>query len=192
MDAKISPFLPQRRSKPMDAPSSRLDPSSWLLLCRSVRFGDTDAAGVMHFHQLLRWCHEAYEESLERFGIPPSQVFPRPVWAVGDASSGPAPPGALLPEEAPLTVALPIVHCSADYLRPLRVGDPLAISLSPERLDASLFEVRYSFRGGGAVVARGLTRHLAITVAERCRCPLPVPIVRWLEASGLVAGVRPL
>jgi 1,4-dihydroxy-2-naphthoyl-CoA hydrolase len=43
--------------------------SDFLLLCRSVRFGDTDAAGVMHFHQLLRWCHEAYEESLEIFGV---------------------------------------------------------------------------------------------------------------------------
>ena len=43
------------------------------MLCRSVRFGETDAdqgaAGVMHFQQLLRWCHEAYEESLERFGL---------------------------------------------------------------------------------------------------------------------------
>jgi hypothetical protein len=36
-------------------------PDDWLLLCRTVRFGETDAAGVMHFHQLLRWCHEAYE-----------------------------------------------------------------------------------------------------------------------------------
>ena len=31
---------------------------AWLELRRVVRFGDTDAAGVMHFHQLLRWCHE--------------------------------------------------------------------------------------------------------------------------------------
>ncbi|MGA0279943.1 MAG: thioesterase family protein, partial [Vulcanococcus sp.] len=46
-----------------------MNPNSWLMLCRSVRFGETDAAGVMHFQQLLRWCHEAYEESLERFGL---------------------------------------------------------------------------------------------------------------------------
>ena len=45
-------------------------PDHWLQLERRVRFGDTDAAGVMHFHQLLRWCHEAWEESLERFGLP--------------------------------------------------------------------------------------------------------------------------
>ncbi|MFO0077298.1 MAG: 1,4-dihydroxy-2-naphthoyl-CoA hydrolase, partial [Cyanobacteriota bacterium] len=25
-------------------------PDDWLLLCRTVRFGETDAAGVMHFH----------------------------------------------------------------------------------------------------------------------------------------------
>ncbi len=53
-----------------------MDSNSWLLLLRTVRFGDTDAAGVMHFHQLLRWCHEAYEESLERFGIVAATVFP--------------------------------------------------------------------------------------------------------------------
>jgi 1,4-dihydroxy-2-naphthoyl-CoA hydrolase len=162
----------------------KLDPSAWLLLCRTVRFGDTDAAGVMHFHQLLRWCHEAFEESLERFGIPPAQIFPRPAWPT---AAGPPPE-----QTSSLTVALPIVHCSADYLHPLRVGDPLAIALSPERLDPGGFEVRYRFSSEGSLVAQGLTRHLAITAAERRRCPLPHPIGRWLEASGLASGVRPL
>jgi len=164
--------------------SSRPDPSSWLLLCRTMRFGDTDAAGVMHFHQLLRWCHEAYEESLERFGIAAAEVFPRPVWD-GEGESG---DGA----EASPVLALPIVHCSADYLRPLRVGDPLSIALEPKRLDPGLFEVSYSFRNDGALVARGLTRHLAIRAADRRRCGLPDPINRWLEASGLASGVQAL
>lgn len=143
-----------------------------------MRFGDTDAAGVMHFHQLLRWCHEAYEESLERFGIPAASVFPRPLWPgeQGDV----------------VAVGLPIVHCSADYLRPLRVGDPLAIALEPRRLDPGQFEVSYSFRSDGDVVARGLTRHLAITAGDRRRCVLPEAIQRWLEASGLGVGVREL
>ena len=37
---------------------------------------------LMHFQQLLRWCHEAYEESLERFGMQWSQIEPagRAVW----------------------------------------------------------------------------------------------------------------
>ena len=153
-----------------------MDPGTWLLLCRTVRFGDTDAAGVMHFHQLLRWCHEAYEESLERFGIAAGEIFPTP---------------AARPE-----VALPIVHCRADYLAPLACGDPLAIQLEPRRLDSGCFEVTYSFRQGiqpeAPLMARGLTRHLAIRSTSRQRCPLPEPINRWLEASSLSAGIQPL
>jgi len=147
-------------------------PSSWLQLQRTVRFGDTDAAGVMHFHQLLRWCHEAYEESLQRFGLAPAAVFPTPQHR---------------PE-----VALPIVHCRADYRRPLVVGDELAITLTPMRLDPSSFEVAYSFEIDGAEAARGLTRHLAINASNRQRCPLPEAIQRWLEAACLGAGVQPL
>jgi len=150
-------------------------PSTWLQLKRSVRFGDTDAAGVMHFHQLLRWCHEAYEESLERCGLPAASVFPRPEWA-GDSPA----------------VALPIVYCQAEFRRPLLVGDQLRISLRPEALGPEGFEVGYSFACEGQPVAQGLTRHLAITVAERQRCPLPEGIRRWLEASGLGEGVRPV
>lgn len=149
-----------------------MNPSDWLLLCRTVRFGDTDAAGVMHFPQLLRWCHEAYEESLERFGLPVGLIFPAP---------------GRVPE-----VALPIVHCHADYLRPLVCGDPLAIALEPQRLDPGCFELRYRFRRDGEPVAEALTRHLAIGSGSRQRCPLPDPIQRWLEASSLGSGVRPL
>jgi 1,4-dihydroxy-2-naphthoyl-CoA hydrolase len=149
-----------------------MNPADWLLLCRSVRFGETDAAGVMHFAELLRWCHEAYEESLARFGLPAQAIFPTP---------------GHVPE-----VALPIVHCHADYLRPLVCGDPLEIQLEPLRLDPGCFEVRYHLRRGGAPVAEALTRHLAIRASSRQRCPLPDSIQRWLEASCLQGGVRPL
>jgi 1,4-dihydroxy-2-naphthoyl-CoA hydrolase len=139
------------------------DPADWLLLCRTVRFGDTDAAGVMHFHQLLRWCHEAYEESLERFGVAATAIFPTP---------GQTP-----------AVALPIVHASADYRRPLACGDPLAIELRPRALDDSSFEVTYRFHHDGREAASGLTRHLAIGAADRRRQALPAAISDWLEAS---------
>lgn len=157
---------------------------SWLLLHRTVRFGDTDAAGVMHFHQLLRWCHEAYEESLEAFGVAPACVFPM---AAADRPAG---------LEAP-AVALPIVHCSADFRRPLVCGDPLLIHLEPLRLDPGSFEVRYRFqrvRTGEEPqdAALGLTRHLAIEAANRLRCSLPDPIQRWLEAAAVASGgIRP-
>ena len=146
-------------------------PQAWLDLHRRVRFGDTDAAGVMHFHQLLLWCHEAYEESLEHFGVAAAEVFPTP--------------GSLL------EVALPIVHCSADYFRPLVCGDAITIRLEPVRLDLGSFEVRYRFERQGEEVARGLTRHLAIENPSRRRCGLQTAINRWLEASNL-GGIQPV
>jgi len=149
-----------------------MGPDDWLVLCRTVRFGDTDAAGVMHFQQLLRWCHEAYEESLERFGIAAPEIFP-------------------VPERSPET-ALPIVHCSADFLRPLVCGDPLAIALEPRRIDPGCFELSYRFSSNGTPVATALTRHLAISSSQRQRRELPEAINRWLEASSLKSGIQPL
>ena len=157
-----------------------MNPDSWLLLCRTVRFGDTDAAGVMHFHQLLRWCHEAYEESLERYGLPATEIFPTP-------SKIPA-------------IALPLVHCSADFLAPLACGDPLAIQLEPHRLDSGSFEVHYIFRSGERSAAKALTRHLAIETTSRQRCTpagkgqrrrLAVSIARCLVRA-LAAALSPL
>ncbi len=154
--------------------------SSWLQLHRTVRFGDTDAAGVMHFHQLLRWCHEAYEESLETFGIPAAAIFPTPLRTAPTRDSI---------VSSPVRTALPIVHCQADFKAPLVCGDQLTITLSPQRLDAGCFEVGYSFRrrevaSGPAGLA--LTRHVAIDPVSRCRCDLPKAIGSWLEASAEV------
>ncbi len=154
-----------------------MDPDSWLLLCRTVRFGDTDAAGVLHFPHLLRWCHEAYEESLERFGIAAAEVFPTA--AAGSAAPVPA-------------VALPVVHCQADYRAPLVCGDVLLVRLEPRRLDRGSFELHVTFHCGEREAARAFTRHLAIEADSRRRCPLPDPINRWLEASALGRGVQPL
>ena len=142
------------------------DSSSWLQLSKKVRFGDTDAAGVMHFHQLLRWCHEAWEESLERYGVEAHAVFP----------------GCRGQERWP-AIALPVVHCRADFLRQVHGGDQLSVHLTPQRLDPSSFEVHHCFLLGQQDVARGWIRHVAISTETRQRCALPDAIERWLEAS---------
>lgn len=120
----------------------------------------------MHFHQLFRWCHEAWEESLARYGIAAGAIFP------GCRDSCQVP-----------TVALPIVHCEADFQRPVHGGDDLKILLEPHRLDPGCFEVRYRFQLLDVDVARALIRHLAIETESRRRCALPEPIELWLEAS---------
>ena len=149
-------------------------PDHWLQLQRTVRFGETDAAGVMHFHQLLRWCHEAWEESLDLYGIAAGAIFP------GCRDRGKAP-----------TVALPVVHCEADFQRPVHGGDDLGILLEPQRLNPGCFEVTYRFQIEQTDVAHGLIRHLAIEAESRKRCALPEPIDLWLEASN-VGRLKPI
>ena len=122
----------------------------------------------MHFHQLLRWCHEAWEESLDLYGVAAGTIFP------GHRDQAQRP-----------DIALPISHCSADFLRPVHGGDQLMVRLEPIRLDPGTFEVRSVFRLEGQPVARGLIRHVAISIRDRRRSVLPEAIDRWLEASGL-------
>ena len=148
------------------------NPSNWLNLFRRVRFGETDSAGVMHFQHVLRWCHESYEESLEIYGASTNEIFPTP-------NSQPK-------------IALPIIHCSADFWKPATCGMGLDIELQPCRIDPTSFEVSYEFRSEEAVIAKGLTRHVAIEAGKRKRCDLPKTVNRWLEASSIQRGVSPL
>ena len=144
----------------------------WLEIHRTVRFSDTDAAGVMHFQNLLGWCHQAWEDSLEQFGIPVGAVFP------GGRS-----------EEH--SVALPIVHCHADFRAPMHVGDAAVIHLQPKRIDPSCFEVVSDIRLNTQTVSSGCLRHIAIDAISRNRCALPEAIDRWIEASTL-GQIQPL
>ena len=143
-----------------------MNPANWLTLQRSVRFSDTDAAGVVHFQALLGWSHQAWEESLERYGLAAGTIFP------GGRDETPA-------------VALPIVHCEADFRAPLQMGDVMSIVLEPKRLDRGSFEVVSRFLLDDHEVARACLRHVAIDTTVRRRCALPDGLERWLEASCL-------
>jgi len=139
---------------------------NWLCSKRVVRFGDTDAAGVMHFLQLFRWCHEAWEESLDRYGLLALDIFP------SRNNDGMNP-----------LIGLPIIHCKADFRVPITTGDNLDIKMIPEKLNVSSFQIITKFKCHDKDVASGLVRHLAIDLDTRERCALPEGISLWLEAS---------
>ncbi len=139
-----------------------------------VRFGDTDAAGVMHFHNLLKWSHEAWEESLSLYGISSLEIFPNSN------------------NEKTLEILLPIIHCEADYIKPLRTADCLDIELLPFRLDSSSFRVKTKFLLDGKLVAQGLIQHVAINSESKLRCQLPRCIDLWIESSSVNKSPMPL
>lgn len=127
---------------------------------RTVRFQDTDAAGVVYFANVLSICHEAYEASLMASGINLQSFFNNP------------------------TVAIPIVHASVDFLRPMFCGDQLLIHLAPQYLSEYKFEISYQVVMASSpeqLLAKAITLHVCIDSITRSKTPLTDAIVQWLD-----------
>ena len=129
---------------------------------RTVRFADTDAAGVVFFANYLVFCHEAYEESLAAAGIELQTFF---------KSTG---------------VVVPISKSEAAYLRPLFPGDKLRITAKPERLSENSFAIQYEIHRVSTVeklAARLRTEHVATSPEKKERVPLPAALSAWVDAG---------
>jgi 1,4-dihydroxy-2-naphthoyl-CoA hydrolase len=128
---------------------------------RTVRFGDTDAAGVVYFATVLSICHEAYEAALIAVGVDVRSFFKG--------------------EE----LAVPIVHGEVDFHQPLRCGDRLVVRVLPVMTAASEFEVRYEvlLEGFDRPASRGLTRHVCIDVKTRKRILIPAMLKQWIAGE---------
>ncbi len=148
---------------------------AWLVQKRKVRFGDTDGAGVMHFHQIFRWAHEAWEESIECYGISKEFIFP----------------SASIPKSQ-CKVFLPIIHCEASFRKPIHVGEELIVKIKPLRLNLSSFQIQTDFNLNNEVMATALISHMAISPDTRKKCELPNNIHLWLEASSISQGPSPV
>jgi 1,4-dihydroxy-2-naphthoyl-CoA hydrolase len=128
---------------------------------RTVRFQETDAAGVVYFANILAMCHEAYEASLMAAGIEVRQFF-----------------------KAGGSTAVPIIHAEADYLRPAFCGDRHEIQLTPRLLFDHEFEILYITYEADRperLISKALTRHLCIDPSSRQRQPLPQQMLNWLD-----------
>ena len=130
---------------------------------RTIRFGETDAAGVMYFAVALQICHEAYEASLAATGIDLVKFF------------------------SPSGQAVPVVHAQADYYHPLRCGDEVEVLVEPKRVAEERFTI--SFRWHTAhdlhqLLATAETHHVAIDAESRKKVPLSSELLRWLQCWG--------
>jgi len=125
---------------------------------RVIRFSDTDAAGIVYFANVLSICHEAYEASLIAANINLKLFFSNP------------------------TIAIPIVHASIDFLRPLFCGDEINITLQPQQLSVDKFEINYQFLGiKEQLMAKAITRHVCINSTTRNKQELASEIMLWLQ-----------
>lgn len=115
-----------------------------------VRLAHTDAAGVIFFPRLLEMAQESWEDFLIACGRPLAQGL-----------KGPAP-------------LLPIVHCEADYRRPMRLGDEFRAQLLLEREGERSLSLRHRFLSpDGALLAEAVTVHVALERESGRAVPLP-------------------
>lgn len=127
---------------------------------RTVRFQDTDAAGVVYFANVLVMCHEAYEASLSATEIDLKGFFSNPA------------------------IAIPIVHAEVDFFRPLFCGDQLQIQLTPQQLSAQEFIIHYQIFTADIsdrALSQAQTRHVCIDPTARARRDLPDMMLTWLK-----------
>ncbi|MGB8691102.1 MAG: thioesterase family protein [Microcoleus sp.] len=127
---------------------------------RTVHFQDTDAAGVVYFANVLAMCHEAYEASLAASGINLKAFFSNP------------------------QLAIPIIHATVDFYRPMFVGDRLTIQLTPKQVGADEFEIAYQVFSGeiaGKSAAKALTKHVCIDAVSRTKKQLSEELMQWIR-----------
>lgn len=129
---------------------------------RTVRLADTDAAGVVYFARTLSLCHEAYEAALAAAGIDLNELL---------GATG---------------IVVPISRSEADYKRPLRPGDTVRVSVTPELISDNSFAIRYEVTKLGPPVklaASVRTEHVCTAPAKRERAPLPVALAAWVRTG---------
>jgi 1,4-dihydroxy-2-naphthoyl-CoA hydrolase len=125
----------------------------------TIRLRHTDAAGVMFFARLFELAHRAFEDLLDHVEHP-------------------------LPEDlAGADVAYPIVHASADYRQPLRLGNRVRVDVDVLEVRDRSFRLGYRFTlADGREAATATTVHAAVGRGVREKATLPDALVASLRA----------
>ena len=122
-----------------------------------LRLSQTDAGGVVFFAQSLVVAHDAWEAVLDEVGFSVARII----------SEG--------------TFALPIVEANTRLLRPMRVGDDVAVEVTLEKLGTSSIIVGSRLEVDGATVGLCRTVHVCIDRQGRS-APLPETLRAALRA----------
>ncbi len=144
--------------------------NTWLVFEKKVKFGDCDSAGVIHFHNLFRWAHESWEESIEIYGINLKEIFPS---IKNDTKK-----------------IFPIINCQANFLYPIELGDKLKINILPKKINNHLFEVNISFCKDKTIVANTKLIHCVLDIINRQKVDLPESLELWIEASNINSKIE--
>lgn len=130
----------------------------------TVRFNEVDRAGIAFFGRVFEYCHEAFEELLVAGGSSLAAVFDEEGWG------------------------MPLVHADADYSKPLRLSERIAVSVEVERLGRTSLTLAFEVRGATEADLRARVRHVHAFVDMERFEPIPVPtlMIDVLRGAGLL------
>lgn len=127
---------------------------------RVVRFQDVDAAGIVFFPRVLEYASDAYIGMLTARGI----HLPKAIDAGG--------------------YRIPLVHAEADYMAPMRFGDPIRVEVVALDIGRSSFRVGYRLRHeDGRAAAVGQTAHVCVGLPGFSSIPIPEDLRAALEGK---------
>lgn len=126
---------------------------------RTIRFGDTDAAGVVYFANVLNICHEAYEEALIKYNCELRTFFRND------------------------STAIPIIHAEVDFFHPMYCGDRLFVNLTSELINDKTFLIQYEIVKDSSQYAQAQTKHICINPLTRKTKSLSQDVLKWIKAE---------
>lgn len=119
----------------------------------TIRLQDTDAAGILFFASQFVYAHETYEKMMESIGVSFAHILDNEPYLI------------------------PLVHAEADYSKALRVGQPLDVELTVEKIGTTSFTLAYVFKSeNGETVGSCKTVHVTASKSDFGKIPLPAKL----------------
>ena len=120
-----------------------------------LNFYDCDPAGIIFYASLFKIAHTAYEKFLIK-------IFPQRNFFFDNE------------------IVLPIVHCEANYFKPLKAFDEIDVNVIVNYVKESLFELDYKFMVDGELYAEAKTVHVCVDKALFKKTNLPGDLIERL------------
>lgn len=121
-----------------------------------LSFYDCDPAGIIFFASLLKIAHTVYEKFLAEISPARNFFFDK-------------------------DYVLPIIHCEADYLKPLKAFDEIDVSIVVKEVREKSFELSYNFFVKNELYATANTIHVCVNKNDFTKTSLPEEFVNALK-----------
>lgn len=133
---------------------------------RTVRFGDTDPAGIVFFARVFEYAHEAFEDCLAAGDLPLQVMLAQADWA------------------------MPLVHAEADYRAPMRLGEALEVEVAIAARSETSLTLAFTVRGAVDGKIRATVRHVHVAVdrASFAKRAVPAEVMVAFEGAGVAVG----